>query len=102
MIAFRFGLLEKRLVLRGLYMWLLVRTFAGVAVAMAEASPIKLDPKASVLVIATTAYLGWLETQRRPEHVLLANLGTSKEAALALLTGSAASLEILSALLVRI
>lgn len=97
----QFGILERRLVVRACYIWILLRTLAGVASAFGGGSPIKLDSRASILVVALGVFLAWHETRRQPEDILLGNLGTSVRAAILLIATTVAAVEILFSLVVN-
>lgn len=72
-------------------LWILVRLTA--TFTMAGDNPMVLPPKASLIVIAVAGFLSRLDTGRRNEDLLLANLGTSRAVVYLLCFGPALAFE---------
>lgn len=62
---------------RGALLWIVARMTLTGALVLAGSDALKLSTAALVEVILLIVALGWLETRRRRERVLLANLGVS-------------------------
>jgi hypothetical protein len=72
------GPVEMAVLRRALTLWLMIRLVVTAFLVPAGAHPFWLHPKAALIVIASVGYLSWLDTRRRNEHLLLANLGTPR------------------------
>jgi hypothetical protein len=72
------GPIEMAVLRRALTLWLMVRLVVTALLLSAGAHPYWLYPKAALIVISSVGYLSWLDTRRRNEHLLLANLGTPR------------------------
>lgn len=76
--ALRSGPIEWAVMRRALTLWFLLRiTVGGLAAATGEGSAGILTPYGSLAVVALAGFLSRLDTRRRNEVLLLANLGTS-------------------------
>jgi hypothetical protein len=72
------GAIEQSLIRRSGSLWLLVRVvIAPFAMLATDEHPVFLSPPAAVVVIAVCISLCWIETRRKFEDLMLANLGTS-------------------------
>lgn len=71
-------LFEPAIVVRAAVLWILARgTVAGLLLIM-ESPPLGLDTRASLALVLVVGALSWLDTRRRNEDLLLANLGVSR------------------------
>jgi hypothetical protein len=71
-------LLVQAYLLRGATLWLLTRILASVMIALADANPLTLSARSSLLIIVVATTLGFAQTWRLHETVLLGNLGVSR------------------------
>lgn len=71
-------LLTRSYLLRGAALWLLARVLISAGMALAGASPLALSPRASGIIIVVVTALGFAQTMRLRESVLLGNLGISR------------------------
>jgi hypothetical protein len=71
------GVMEQSLIRRSGSLWLLIRVVIAPFVMATGEHPVFLGPPAAMLVIAVCVSLCWIETRRRFEDLMLANLGTS-------------------------
>jgi hypothetical protein len=100
--GFDWSPVEVAVLRRALVLWALIRVaVSGLSVA-SDAPPMAIDPKAVLIIVATVGVLSWIDTKRRNEDLLLANLGTSRWTIHALGTGPALSLEVLLGTLSRL
>jgi hypothetical protein len=58
--------------------WLLIRVVISALLVVNEANPLSIHPRSALIIIATVGFLSWIDTKRRNEDLLLANLGTSR------------------------
>jgi len=70
-------LLVRAYVLRGAILWLLARALVSMVMALADADPFAVSVRSSVIIILVTTALGFAQTLRLREGVLLRNLGLS-------------------------
>jgi hypothetical protein len=71
-------LFETAILVRAAVLWVLIRAaLAGVLMVM-ESPPLGLATRASVGLVLVVGALSWLDTRRRNEDLLLANLGVSR------------------------
>jgi hypothetical protein len=82
MIA-QWKLIAHTYLFRGAGLWLLARILISVMMSLAELNPLTLSARSSALIVLVATVLGFAQTGRLREHVLLGNLGVSR-AALAL------------------
>jgi hypothetical protein len=86
-----------------LVLWVLIRVaVTGLLLMTHEGHPLSIDPRATLLIIATVGVLSWVDTKRRNEDILLANLGTSRWAIHVFSVGPALMLEALLGALSRL
>jgi len=57
--------------------WIVARAALALTLVLAGGDPLKLSTTALAEVVVLVVALGWIETRRRREGVLLANLGVS-------------------------
>jgi hypothetical protein len=73
------GPIEVAVLRRALVLWVLIRVaVAGLLLLAKDGHPLSIDPRAALIIVATVGVLSWVDTKRRNEDVLLANLGTSR------------------------
>jgi hypothetical protein len=72
------SLVDRAYLRRGAVLWLLARALLSVVLAFADASPLALSSQASVITIVVVTTLGFAQTMRLRESVLLGNLGVSR------------------------
>lgn len=70
-------LVVQAYLLRGALLWIVARAAITGALVLAEGDALKLSTTALVEVVLLIVALGWIETRRRREGALLANLGVS-------------------------
>jgi hypothetical protein len=70
-------LVVRAYLLRGALLWILARVAITGALVLAGGDALKLSTTALVEVVLLIVALGWIETRRRREGALLANLGVS-------------------------
>ena len=70
-------LVVRAFLFRGVLLWIVARAAIAVALVLAGGDALKLSTTALVEVALLIVALGWIETRRRREGVLLANLGVS-------------------------
>jgi hypothetical protein len=71
-------LLLRAYFLRGATLWLLTRALASVMIALADANPLTFSARSSLLIVIVAMTLGFAQTRRLHEAVLLGNLGVSR------------------------
>lgn len=96
------GPVEVAVLRRAVVLWLLIRVAISGLVVANEANPLSIHPKAALIIVSTVGVLSWIDTKRRNEDLLLANLGTSRRAVHALGFGPPLLLEVLIGTLSRI
>ena len=102
-MSFRAAQFEAAVAGRAALLWLLLRlTTAALLFAFAGANPVLLAPRASVIIATVAGYLSLLDTKRRNEDLLLANLGTSRVAVYTLCFGPPFAVELLTAIAGRL
>jgi hypothetical protein len=101
--AFRlvWGPVEVAVLRRAMALWLLIRVAVSGLLVANEANPLSVHPRAALIIVATVGFLSWIDTKRRNEDLLLANLGTSRYAVHGLGVGPALVFEILIGTLSR-
>jgi hypothetical protein len=70
-------LVVRAYLFRGVLLWIVARATIAGALLLAGGDALKLSTTALVEVVLLIVALGWIETRRRREGVLLANLGVS-------------------------
>ena len=70
-------LIARAYLFRGASIWIVARAAIAVVLVLADGDPLRLSTTALVAVLVLVVALGWIETRRRREGVLLANLGVS-------------------------
>ena len=70
-------LVVRAYLLRGALLWIVARAAITGALVLAGGDALKLSTTALVEVVLLIVALGWIETRRRREGALLANLGVS-------------------------
>lgn len=88
-------LVVRAYLFRGMLLWIAARAAIAVALMVVRQDPIELSISASVGVVLLIVALGWIETRRRRESALLANLGVSPLLLSACFAGPALSAEFL-------
>jgi hypothetical protein len=76
------GPVERAVLRRSITLWILVRGTFGMLLALGGADPLLLDVRATFLLIGAVGTISWLDTTRRNEDLLLANLGLATVGAL--------------------
>jgi len=71
-------LIARALILRGVVLWLLARTLISAVMSLAEFNPLALSARSSAIIILVSTLLGFAQTGRLREYVLLGNLGVSR------------------------
>lgn len=71
------SLVVRAYLLRGALLWIVARAAITGALVLAGSDALRLSTIALVEVVLLIVALGWIETRRRGESVLLANLGVS-------------------------
>lgn len=77
-LSIAWGPIEMAVLRRALTLWLMLRLVVTALLVVLGAHPFWLHPKAALIIIASVGSLSWLDTKRRNEHLLLANLGTPR------------------------
>lgn len=95
------GPVERAVLRRSITFWILVRGTLGMLLALGGADPLLLDVRAILLLIGVVGTISWLDTTRRNEDLLLANLGTPRWMVHLLGFGPVATLETLLGILSR-
>lgn len=85
--------MEAAVARRALILWVLARLAVGIGRALLGDGTRALDPRASLLLVLVVGTLSWIDTRRRGEALLLANLGRSRMAIHLLGVGPALVLE---------
>lgn len=70
-------LVAQAYLLRGALLWIVTRAALTGALVLAGGDALKLSTTTLVAVVLLIVALGWIETRRRREGALLANLGVS-------------------------
>jgi len=70
-------LVVQAYLLRGALLWIVARAAIAGALVLAGGDALTLSTTALVEVVLLIVALGWIETRRRRESALLANLGVS-------------------------
>jgi hypothetical protein len=70
-------LVVRAYLFRGALLWIVARVAIAGALVLAGSDALKLSTAALVAVVMLIVALGWIETSRRREGALLANLGVS-------------------------
>lgn len=70
-------LIARAYLFRGALLWIVARAAITGALVLADGDALKLSTTALGEVVLLIVALGWIETRRRRESVLLANLGVS-------------------------
>ncbi|CAN5868880.1 hypothetical protein BH23GEM9_BH23GEM9_29680 [soil metagenome] len=78
---------ERAVAWRSASIWLLLRLVVAALLALLDSDPLSIDPRGVLILMVTVGVLGFVETKRRNEDVLLANLGTSRALILVLCFG---------------
>lgn len=73
-------LFETAIVVRAAVLWVLARGTAAGLLLLMESPPLGLHTRASVALVLVVGAVSWLDTRRRNEDLLLANLGVSRGA----------------------
>lgn len=71
------GLVVRAYLFRGVLLWIAARAAITVALMLAGEDPIRISGFTGVGIVLLVVVLGWIETRRRREGALLANLGVS-------------------------
>lgn len=87
---------------RSTLLWFLGRLTLAALLLIGEGNPVVLHPKASLLLVIAVGVLSSLDTRRRNEDLLLANLGTSRSTIYLLGFGPPLALEFLVAVIGRL
>jgi hypothetical protein len=96
LVARRFELAIAR---RAAVLWLLSRIAASPLLAATGEHPVFVNPRSAMIVVAAVGALSWLDTRRRNEDLLLANLGTPRWVIHLAGLGPPAALEVLVAMI---
>jgi hypothetical protein len=94
--------IEMAVLRRSMGLWLVGRLALAVLLLLSDANPVVLHPKASLVFASVVGLLSWLDTRRRNEDLLLANLGTPRRAVYLFQFGPALGLEFLIAVIGRL
>lgn len=94
--------IELGVLRRTLTLWFVGRLVMVALLLLARAHPIVMHPRAALLFALAVGTLSFLETRRRNEELLLANLGTSRWLVRLLQFGPALGLEFLIAVVGRV
>jgi len=73
-------LIARTYLVRGAVLWLLARILISAVMSLAEFNPLTLAARSSVVIILVSTLLGFAQTARLREFVLLGNLGVSRSA----------------------
>ena len=72
------SLLARTYLVRGAVLWFLARVLISALMTLANANPLTLSARASFIIILIATALGFAQTLRLRETVLLGNLGVSR------------------------
>lgn len=70
-------LVVRAYLFRGALLWIVARAAITGALVLAGSDALRLSPIVLAEIVLLIVALGWIETRRRRENVLLANLGVS-------------------------
>jgi hypothetical protein len=73
----RIGPIEFAVIRRILCLWLAARIAAAFLLLLVRLNPLDLSVRGGLILVACVGTLSWIDTKRRNEDILLANLGTS-------------------------
>ena len=72
------GSIERAVARRAAVVWILLRVLLAAFLLAEGFDPVRLDLRGVALVIAAVGAISLLDTRSRSEHILVANLGTTR------------------------